>query len=353
MRDALSLLDQVLVSSGAAVTLDAARAALGVVPREAVDEVARAAGEGDAGRALLAVAAVVDAGREPTEVIDALVEHFRNLLWLSVLPEGAPPPDAALPDVPALREAAGAWGTDTLLAVLRLLLETRREARGSELARFHLELAIVRITRLRDLLPIETILERLKDLERRLGEGGLAAPAGGRAPAAGLFDATPAARPAPASGPAPAPRAPAAPPAKEKGSGTFSAAEKVPDPFSPAAPPPAGAAVDWPSVVRSLGQSSPGLAAQLGSAREGGLQGDTFTLYFPASSRFLMESVQKTANKRMVEDALARVAGGRVVLRCQEAPEEPAGPESQGRPSGEVRKLIERFGGEIQPPPGR
>jgi hypothetical protein len=66
-----------------------------------------------------------------------------------------------------------------------------------------------------------------------------------------------------------------------------------------------------------------------------------------------MESVQKTANKRMVEDALARVAGGRVVLRCQEAPEEPAGPESQGRPSGEVRKLIERFGGEIQPPPGR
>jgi hypothetical protein len=55
----------------------------------------------------------------------------------------------------------------------------------------------------------------------------------------------------------------------------------------------------------------------------------------------------------MVEDALARVAGGRVVLRCQEAPEEPAGPESQGRPSGEVRKLIERFGGEIQPPPGR
>jgi DNA polymerase-3 subunit gamma/tau len=174
MRDSQSLLDQVITHGAGAVTLAGALAVVGTLSREAVLTLVAAIEAGDAKAILAEVERLEGAGIAAESVVDALLEEYRERLHAAARGE----------------DSAGA-AFDVELARANLLLAARRRVREHDDPRLALELALLRLARSAEALPIGEALAMLR-------EGRVAASA-------------PAATGGPAASPGAAPAAPARP----------------------------------------------------------------------------------------------------------------------------------------------
>jgi DNA polymerase III subunit gamma/tau len=231
MRDAMSLLDQVIAwvgSEGSTLTAEGVAKVLGVADREVLHRLAEAVLAGDAGAAVRIVGALAGEGYDLPHVARDFLAHLRDLVIAKV--SDAPGPlldlaDAELADVVAL---AGRSNVDDLTRLHQGFSRSFDDIARSGQPRASLEMALVRLARRPPLLPVDELLRRLGDLERRLGAGGggpSGGPAGGAIGSGPRGGGAPAARPRSAStsssatdapsaeaGPAPPAPAPLAPP---------------------------------------------------------------------------------------------------------------------------------------------
>jgi DNA polymerase-3 subunit gamma/tau len=293
MRDAMSLLDQVIAFSGTKLGGDDVARVLGVADRKILHELATALVSGDAAACLGVVDRLAQQGFDLAHVAKDVLRHLRNLVVAKVCGAQASGAQPAGGDGPSLRELL-----DLADEEVRDVLELAARAEADDLSRLFqgfsrafddvvrsgqprmaLEMALVRLARRPPLLPLDELLARVGDLERRLGGapppgpvprgGGGGGGGGGRGvhashasivstpvvPAPGtptrthgaLALATPPAAPAPASvrTPAPVVAAPTAAPA-------------------PAAAPAPLAAPDidtWRAILDRLRSSRPALAS--------------------------------------------------------------------------------------------
>jgi DNA polymerase-3 subunit gamma/tau len=218
MRDAQSLLEQLLSFGGDRLTADLVHQALGLAPDDRVLDLIDALADRDAARALSLLDEAAGTGVQPVELLNGLLDFLRDLMVVAV---GAEVDTlAAIPGQRVrLRAVAERWGLDTILAALQILAEARARLRGSPHGRLLVELALCRVARLEDLVEVGEIL-------RRLGGGGgdgvdpkkkvalAERPAPTPAVAAPPRPVAPAATPRPPEPPAPERRPePAAPPA--------------------------------------------------------------------------------------------------------------------------------------------
>src|SRR4051812_22614050 len=194
-RDTLSVLDQV-AASGEVVDE-------GSVVTEIVDALA----ERDSGRALVAVAEAMAAGRDPRQLASDVLEHLRNAFLATFAESLVPLPDDALVQV---AEQARRMGPAAVVRAMETLGETLVEMREALDTRISLEVALVRIARPDADVSPAALLERIERLERGLS-GHVTAPARAEAmqsiSGSAAERATPAAAAAPATMPAPAPAA--------------------------------------------------------------------------------------------------------------------------------------------------
>jgi len=197
VRDALTLLDQVIAVGGGKVTLDAVRETVGATAGEKVLAVAGACADGDPGRALGLFGELLAAGADLGSLLEQLMRQVRDLLVVKTCGEAAELLDAFGPDPKRLAAEAAKLSVPALVACLGYLTEARSRARWAVDGRPIAELAIVRMASLADMEPLPEVVARLEALEQSLaGASPAAAPASSRprAPAA----PTPAApRPAP------------------------------------------------------------------------------------------------------------------------------------------------------------
>jgi DNA polymerase-3 subunit gamma/tau len=172
MRDAMSLLDQVIAYSGANLSgADVARV-LGVADRSVLHNLATALVTGDAPKALNVVDEIADQGFDIGHVTKDVLRHLRNLVVAKVCgPEGRDLLDLAdeeLADVNALAQLADG---DDLLRLFQGFSKSYDEIVRSTHPRTVLEMTLVRLARRPALLPLDDLLTRLGDLERRLAAG--------------------------------------------------------------------------------------------------------------------------------------------------------------------------------------
>jgi len=234
-RDTLSVLDQV-AASGEVVDE-------GSVVTEIVDALA----ERDSGRALVAVAEAMAAGRDPRQLASDVLEHLRNAFLATFAESLVALPDDALVQV---AEQARRMGPAAVVRAMETLGETLVEMREALDTRISLEVALVRIARPDADVSPAALLERIERLERGLS-GHVTAPARAEAMQAAAAPARAeamqaAAAPRPEQATVSAPAAPAAPSA------------------SPVSPPPAVAArAALGAHRRSSGsaESAPGTSA--------------------------------------------------------------------------------------------
>ena len=223
LRDATSLLEQVLAFSADTIDPAAVHAALGLPDREALRELISALKARDAAAALAIVASVVGQGADLTRFAVELLEELRHLTVLKVATRQALT-DLTETELVALEELAADAAADDLQRWFRILLRGQEEIGRSPVPRLVLEMAVLEMATMPELVAMDDLVARLEALSSgqapRGGGGGQVAERPSRAPRStppsgpsAEAAPTPSARPAqrPAQPAAAAPRAPAAP----------------------------------------------------------------------------------------------------------------------------------------------
>jgi DNA polymerase-3 subunit gamma/tau len=172
MRDAQSLLDQVISFSGQKVSDEEVIEVLGVVDRKILHEAIRALTDGDGGRLLQIVEEVHSFGYDLREFCEELARLGRDLLVLKVHPQ-ASAQAARLIDLPEdeirdLAKLTERLSLEEMHSLFRSLLAAHEETARSAFPRLVLEMTLTRLARRRPILSVEEVLERLRAMEERL-----------------------------------------------------------------------------------------------------------------------------------------------------------------------------------------
>jgi DNA polymerase-3 subunit gamma/tau len=185
MRDAQSLLEQVLSCAGGEdrrppeVDEIFLQEILGLAERRMLFSISKAVIDGDGKHCLELLAQAAEQGRDLTRLSKDLVEHFRNLMVARLCHQsvaGALPDshNGKLLDLPdeeilELNEQASQVSVDTLLDYFDFMAAGDEEVARAANPRFVLETLLVRLTTLPNTLPVGQMIERLTQLENRLG----------------------------------------------------------------------------------------------------------------------------------------------------------------------------------------
>ena len=165
MRNALTTLEQLIAFSGGNVSIAAAEDMLGGLDSSDVAELVAAIGKRDAGGCFAWIARYVETGGDLAQFARDLAEHIRNLYIMSLV--GA---DAPLDVSDAMRTQMAdelQWfGSDRLARALCVLGDLMSELKTSTNARLSFEIAAIRLTRPETDLTLESLAERVEDLER-------------------------------------------------------------------------------------------------------------------------------------------------------------------------------------------
>jgi DNA polymerase-3 subunit gamma/tau len=241
MRDAESLLDQLAASTAGTVSLEDFEQIVGGVSQQAIFDIMTAIAEQDAKRAIELVDAGLSKGAADEELIQQLIEGFRELMIASVAGADSPMIDRTESERKPIEELAAKFTTDALMALVQVFAETMQKARKSTQSRIVLELALIRAAEVHQLKALDEILGRLRALELRGAPAGAAAPATNRAAPPGRGRTQP-------SGPL-----------FQSGSGAAAESE-------PSAPPPKSPAELWERAHARIEQTRPALATFLKGA---------------------------------------------------------------------------------------
>ncbi|HRE90575.1 MAG TPA: DNA polymerase III subunit gamma/tau [Myxococcota bacterium] len=170
MRDALSLLDRVISFAGMTASYEAVASVLGVADRAWLQKLVTAALDKDIPAALSVVAEAFDYGLDLKKFASDLVHHLRDAAILQVAGEGAPT-DLSREERDSLVELGKRLAPEDMQRLVRLWTETAERLVQASFPRLEVEMAVIRMCRLRPLMPLDTLLTRLEAIERRLDSG--------------------------------------------------------------------------------------------------------------------------------------------------------------------------------------
>lgn len=346
MRDALTTLEQLAVFGGGNVGSAAAADFLGEVSGSVLGSVSRSIAGRDVPALFEEVSSLADAGRDLLQFTKELAAHMRDVYVVSVAPSAVDVVSASGEELEGLRAEAAAFGSpDRVARVLTVLGDASNEMRTATNQRLVLEIAFTRLARPEADLTIESLSERVADLERQVAilsrPGALASPVVPAGSPSASQDAPAARAAAPhESAQAPAsvadsslPSAPAATP--------VSAARHAPQPdaarpaapaaqvaTSPSAQSPAAAAPrattgavangnlqrSWKRVVEALVARAPAKGSLLLSSTAVEDDGQTLTVSLPKGSRFAARMLERADVRESVDPAVEEVFGPRRVV---------------------------------------
>ncbi len=328
MRDAESILDQLLGSAAGSIDEATVRDLLGLADADAVGRLSAALVGGDAGTGLAVLTELDERGRDVAVVLDQILDQIRSDLAAAIGPAG----DAA---------AAAA-----LSAAAHRLAAIDPERRGVGGLRFQLELALLdaatrpgasvatgRPTPLpapasAPPAPASAPPARAPDA---IVAPPVAAPPNEAGPVEPVTEAAtrstgPAARAARASDPSAGPGStPDAIQARDVAPAAADAAPRAaagPAPDAGAAPASqavvATSGIDelraaWPQIVSTLSQSPP-VKPLIAACRPVSLDGAVVTLGFPEDQAFLKDALER--RRAMLEDGIGRILGRPVNVHC-------------------------------------
>ncbi|GMV43689.1 MAG: hypothetical protein AMXMBFR64_54050 [Myxococcales bacterium] len=171
MRDAMSLLDRVISFAGNDVTGDQIAEILGVADRRWLHDLVDAVLGQDAATALAIVNDVHQYGFDIQHFAAELARFLRDLLVIRVSGAGEQLTDLSQSEYQTLVQLGGRRSADDLLSIFRVALRAAEEVAHSRFPKLTLEMAVIRMAGLRPLQPLDELLGRLEELERKLPDG--------------------------------------------------------------------------------------------------------------------------------------------------------------------------------------
>ena len=164
MRDAQSLLEQLLSSGSPRLTVEVVHTLLGTPSDERLLAILEALADRDPAAVLTLLDQGAGEGVQPSDMLAGTLEFLRDAMVLSV---GAEPVLLAVTprQKPRLQSIVDRWSIDAILAALQILAEARSRMRGVSHARLLAELALVRVARLENLSDLSNMVQRLTAIE--------------------------------------------------------------------------------------------------------------------------------------------------------------------------------------------
>ena len=159
MRDAQSLLDQLLSFGSERLSAEQVNQLLGTANEERIVGLATAVLEKDAAHALDLVGVLVDQGLQLGELLDQLIEFWRDLMIVQCTGQESQALSVTGQNRQVVKQQAGRLRPDTILAGLDILVAARSRLRGTSQGRLLIEMALVRLSRLDDLVSLSQLAQ--------------------------------------------------------------------------------------------------------------------------------------------------------------------------------------------------
>jgi DNA polymerase-3 subunit gamma/tau len=351
-RDTLSVLDQLLAGAeGNRVNYQRALGLLGATDVALIDEAVDALGAGDAAALFGAVESVIDAGHDPRRFATDLLERFRDLLVLQVVPDAISRGVVDAPEdvLERMREQAARMGPATLTRYAEVVHAGLTEMRGATAPRLLLEVICARL-----LLPSASdtesaLLQRIERIETRLDMSIPHVDQPAQQPAfvrPSVAPAPPSPPPAavteePEPSPAPEPAPPAAAPPEP------AAVEVSPPAVGSTEPNAAAVRTLWPTVRDKVRQRSRTTEVMLAGATVRAVEGNILVLSHESAP--LAKRLSEQRNADVIAEALKDALGVDWRVRCEAgAAATAAAPEAPAAPSRPVERPSRRV---VPPPP--
>ncbi|MEA3346193.1 MAG: DNA polymerase III subunit gamma/tau [Chloroflexota bacterium] len=324
LRDAISLLDQVMTAGGQNVTLEGVRRTLGMARMSAAAELVSTLVEGDISSGLQLINKVIHEGADPRQFSAQVVDYLHGMMLWKV-GEMEPPLPAEL--AAKLRKQADKLVTPQILRMLRLFNRASREMGGGPQPQLPLELALLEAVFTFTRSPVPDQVQAGAGKARQAAE-----PA--RVERKVIRETKPEMAEE-ASSPAPAPSQ-----AGEIGLADVRAA--------------------WPRILEQVRERSVSTEALLKDCEPVSVEDGRITLSFRYA--FHRDKVREQPSKGMVEEAIGSVLGEVRPIRCVPASSAPS-PAEEPRPEGHpalgkdeleaaindpvVKAMVDRYGAQV------
>ena len=341
MRDAQSMLEQVLAFSGGTATEADIRPIMGLRGSEILSKIGRAIVAGDEKGVMGLLGEAFDGGVDPADLTSSLIEWVRYLLIASIDPESRElvslTPEARNDLTAQARELTA----EHLLCLLTMITDAENNLKRASHQRYLLEVTILRMTRVKSVAKISDLIRMLEGMER-----------GGTAP-----DSRPQEKRAPDHKPA-GPKAPDrkasdSKPPDQRTSGAkptdcVPSGETRKPPTVPAGAFPLNLAGVWPELVESLRETKASLASILDLCEPPRQSDGALWLRLPTA--FHESQVHKGENLKILTRVIEKLTNTSVVLKTaivgvQEDKSSHLTDLADRHPI--VRALVENLGGRI------
>lgn len=171
-RDALSLLDQcVAFHYGTLLTYDNVLEVLGAVDSSVFSELLRAVIHKQTTDCIYKLEEMVIQGRELGQFVTDFIWYLRNLLLIQTAEDAEDMLEMSEDNIRQLREEAKMIDGETLMRYIRIFSELSNQLRYASQKRVLIELALIKLTKPQMEQNLDSILQRLNELEERLDEG--------------------------------------------------------------------------------------------------------------------------------------------------------------------------------------
>jgi len=302
MRDALSLLDQIMTCTQGSLTHEQVLDLLGVIDRKMIYDLSQAVLSTDIPAVLDVLDDIYDRGHDMKKLYADLLEHFRNLLVATLGEKVEKLIDLPSAEIEQLVNQAGLVSAGALNQIFDRLFKEEVTVRLSPQPKMALEMALIRLLQAGPVLPIDVLIDKLDDLRQEM----LA------------FGQRPQSDPPP---PAKSPDILQAPPVRSRMQPSPAASKGAPDSTdggSESVAPTVGPLKEltgrWKQVIETIARKNPSLAANLAKCQIKKSTDQCLEIEVPGNG-FTLNMIQREKNMVVLTQVCADILGSRRKLQ--------------------------------------
>lgn len=170
MRDALSVLDQA-ISLNNKVSYEELVDMLGITTNDSMIVILDNIIARDTEKAIRFVNKLIADGKDVLMLMRELITHMRNLIMITVSNNLEDVLDMSTENIAGLKEQSTRIRVEELMRCINILQEAEELSKGTKQSRIYLELALIKMCKIKYDTSVETILARINKLEERIDSG--------------------------------------------------------------------------------------------------------------------------------------------------------------------------------------
>lgn len=175
IRDALSLLDQIICGAAGAVSTETVMDILGGIDRQILFDVSTAVFTGQTGKIIDIIDGLYVRGQSMTRCFSEILEHFRNLLLVKMNADPSSLADVPDHELKLMRDQVSGIPLSYLSLILDMLFKEEKQIKPAINPKLALEIAFIRVMQTKPVLSIDELIEKIDRLQKGIVDAGMGA----------------------------------------------------------------------------------------------------------------------------------------------------------------------------------